>query len=75
VAPKGEHTGPLPVLTERECEMLTLLANGISNKGIANRLFVSENTVKFHLKNIYAKLSVTSRVQAVSAARQMGIIG
>ena len=74
-APTHGPMGALPALTERECEMLKLLANGISNKGIANRLFVSENTVKFHLKNIYAKLAVTSRVQAVSAARQMGIVG
>jgi len=69
----GGSTALLP-LTDRECEMLVLLANGISNKGMANRLFVSENTVKFHLKNIYAKLSVTSRVQAVTAARQIGIV-
>jgi LuxR family maltose regulon positive regulatory protein len=64
----------LQPLTEREREMLVLLANGISNKDMANRLFVSENTVKFHLKNIYAKLSVVSRVQAITAARQIGII-
>ena len=73
-SPRGGLPTALPLLTDRECEMLVLLANGISNKGIANRLFVSENTVKFHLKNIYAKLSVTSRVQAVSAARQMGVV-
>lgn len=73
--PKSNLAAALPLLTDREREMLALLANGISNKGIANRLFVSENTVKFHLKNIYAKLSVTSRVQAVSASRQMGIVG
>ena len=70
----GDNNATLLPLTERECEMLVLLANGISNKGIANRLFVSENTVKFHLKNIYAKLSVTSRVQAVTAARQIGVV-
>ncbi len=64
----------LQPLTDREREMLMLLGNGTSNKDMANRLFVSENTVKFHLKNIYAKLSVTSRVQAISAARRMGII-
>jgi LuxR family maltose regulon positive regulatory protein len=64
----------LQPLTEREREMLVLLANGTSNKDMANRLFVSENTVKFHLKNIYAKLSVASRVQAITAARQIGII-
>jgi LuxR family maltose regulon positive regulatory protein len=70
----GVAAAALQPLTERERGMLVLLANGISNKGIANRLFVSENTVKFHLKNIYAKLAVTSRVQAVTAARQIGIV-
>lgn len=74
-APRSDLAAALPLLTDREREMLVLLANGISNKGIANRLFVSENTVKFHLKNIYTKLSVTSRVQAVSAARQLGVVG
>jgi LuxR family maltose regulon positive regulatory protein len=64
----------LQPLTEREREMLVLLANGSSNKAMATRLYVSENTVKFHLKNIYAKLSVTSRVQATTAARQIGIL-
>jgi LuxR family maltose regulon positive regulatory protein len=64
----------LQPLTDREREMLVLLANGISNKDMAGRLFVSENTVKFHLKNIYAKLSVNSRVQAITAARQIGLI-
>jgi LuxR family transcriptional regulator, maltose regulon positive regulatory protein len=70
----GASQVALQPLTEREREMLVLLANGTSNKDMANRLFVSENTVKFHLKNIYAKLSVASRVQAISAARRMGII-
>jgi LuxR family maltose regulon positive regulatory protein len=64
----------LQPLTNREREMLVLLANGISNKDMASRLFVSENTVKFHLKSIYAKLSVTSRVQATTVARQIGIL-
>jgi LuxR family maltose regulon positive regulatory protein len=61
-------------LTDRERELLVLLANGTSNKDVANRLYVSENTVKFHLKNIYAKLAVTSRVRAITAAREIGII-
>jgi LuxR family transcriptional regulator, maltose regulon positive regulatory protein len=64
----------LQSLTDRERELLVLLANGTSNKEVANRLFVSENTVKFHLKNIYAKLAVTSRVRAISAAREIGLI-
>jgi len=64
----------LQTLTDRERELLVLLANGTSNKDVANRLFVSENTVKFHLKNIYAKLAVTSRVRAITAAREIGLI-
>ena len=73
-APGRTPSLALPPLTEREREMLALLADGISNKDIAHRLFVSENTVKFHLKNIYAKLSVTSRVRAIAAARQSGML-
>jgi len=78
----GVSLAPLPernrvgaqTLTDRERELLVLLANGTSNKDVANRLFVSENTVKFHLKNIYAKLAVTSRVHAITAAREIGLI-
>lgn len=65
---------PLEPLTEREKQILLFLANGASNKEVASRVFVSENTVKFHLKNIYSKLCVGSRVQAISAARQLGLI-
>lgn len=61
-------------LTEREREMLMLLVNGASNKDIAQRLFVSENTVKYHLKNIYSKLGVASRGRAVATAIQVGIV-
>lgn len=61
-------------LTEGEKTLLAFLAQGVSNKIIAAELFVSENTVKFHLKNIYAKLGVGSRVQAINAARRMGLL-
>ena len=61
-------------LTDREKEILVFLGNGVSNKEMAIRLFVSENTVKFHLKNIYSKLAVASRVQAISSAREMGLV-
>jgi len=61
-------------LTDRERELLTLIASGFSNKDMAQRLFVSENTVKFHLKNVFGKLSVNSRIQAITAARQMGLL-
>lgn len=65
---------PVEPLTEREKEMLIFLGNGLSNKEMAQRLFVSENTVKFHLKNIYSKLAVSSRLQAINAARQMALL-
>ncbi|WP_273285680.1 LuxR C-terminal-related transcriptional regulator [Methylibium petroleiphilum] len=61
-------------LSEREKEMLQFLANGVANKEIASRLFVSENTVKFHLKNIYSKLGVSGRVQAINAARTLRLV-
>jgi len=64
----------LAALTEREREILVFLARGVSNREMADRIFVSENTVKFHLKNIYSKLDVANRLQAVTAARQLGII-
>lgn len=65
---------PLEALTDREKEILVFLANGVSNKEMASRIFVSENTIKFHLKNIYSKLAVSSRVQAITAGRQLGLI-
>lgn len=61
-------------LSEREKEMVRYLANGLSNKALAARMFVSENTVKFHLKNIYTKLNAGTRLQAINAARAMGVI-
>jgi LuxR family maltose regulon positive regulatory protein len=61
-------------LTDRQREMLVLLVNGISNRDMAHRLFVSENTIKFHLKNIYLKLGVSSRGQASAIARQRGLV-
>ncbi|MFN8496160.1 MAG: response regulator transcription factor [Caldilineaceae bacterium] len=57
---------PEPVLSDREQEVLTLLARGLPNGEIATALTVSENTVRFHLKNIYEKLQVTNRTEAVA---------
>jgi DNA-binding NarL/FixJ family response regulator len=59
---------PLAALSEREHEILELLARGLSNKEIAAHLTISANTVKFHLRTIYAKLGVRNRVQAMRAA-------
>lgn len=74
VAAGGEHGFPVESLTEREQAILQQLAIGASNKEMARTMTVSENTVKFHLKNIYAKLSVDNRLRAIAAARERGLI-
>lgn len=61
-------------LSTRESQVLQLLANGFSNRGIADSLFVSEATVKTHLRNINAKLGTHSRTQAISIARKRNLI-
>jgi LuxR family maltose regulon positive regulatory protein len=61
-------------LSRREQEILDLLGEGLSNRAIGARLFVSENTVKFHLKAIFAKLGVTTRAQAAAVARRAGLV-
>lgn len=61
-------------ISEREQEVLRFVAAGLSNKDIATRLVVADSTVKTHLKNIYRKLSVNSRVQAVTRARKLRLL-
>jgi two-component system, NarL family, response regulator DevR len=61
-------------LTEREREVLSLLARGLSNRDIGKRLYISETTAKFHVGNIIRKLGVTRRAEAVYAASKMGLI-
>jgi DNA-binding CsgD family transcriptional regulator len=61
-------------VSERELEVLELLAEGRSNKEIADRLFVSPNTVKTHLANLYGKLEVSRRTQAIQKARELRMI-
>ncbi|MFC3394546.1 LuxR C-terminal-related transcriptional regulator [Brenneria rubrifaciens] len=62
---------PLPPLTERENQTLLLIAQGRSNKEIARTMAISVDTVKWHLKNLYGKLEVTSRTQAMSRVRML----
>ncbi len=59
---------PSPRLTERELEVLKLVAQGLNNREIAKRLFISENTVKNHVRNILEKLQLHSRMEAVMYA-------
>ena len=61
-------------LSEREIEVLKLMAQGNSNKEIATALFVSEGTVKSHGKSIFAKLNVRSRTEAVAEATRRGFL-
>jgi DNA-binding NarL/FixJ family response regulator len=67
-------SSPGPVVTDREVEVLELLARGLGNKEMAHELFVSEATVKSHLSHIYAKLGVDTRAGAVAAAIERRII-
>ncbi|MGB5751002.1 MAG: response regulator transcription factor, partial [Desulfobacterales bacterium] len=64
----------LEPLTNREIDVLVLLAQRLQNKEIADKLFVSTETVKAHLRNIYQKLNVNKRREAVSKAMDLGIL-
>lgn len=64
---------PSPI-SPRECEILELIAEGQSNKAIARQLGLGPETVKTHLKNIFAKLEVDRRTQAVLRADELGVL-
>lgn len=61
-------------LSERECEVLRLLVDGLSNQQIAGRLYLSVRTIKFHTGNIYSKLGVKRRTEAIAQARILGLL-
>ena len=69
----GTSAEPFPELTEREREVLDLVARGLTNAEIARRLFVSDKTVRNHVSNVFAKLHVTGRAEAVARARDAGL--
>jgi len=72
--PAPDAARSLDELTDREKEILTLLATGLSNAELAERLFLSETTVKTHVSSILRKLRVRDRVQAVIAAYDAGLV-
>jgi two-component system, NarL family, response regulator LiaR len=70
----NEPTKPGHDMTERERAILRLMIDGLSNSDIAERLIVSQSTVKFHVSNILSKLGVTSRTEAVSVALKHNLV-
>jgi LuxR family transcriptional regulator, maltose regulon positive regulatory protein len=74
---RKDHPDPdelIEPLSEREIEVLSLLAQGLSNREIAEQLYISTGTVKTHAHNIYNKLGVKNRTQAIATGRQLGLV-
>jgi DNA-binding NarL/FixJ family response regulator len=72
-ASQGTAVTPFPTLTDRERELLTLIAQGLSNTQIASQLHISGKTVGNHISNIFNKLQVADRAQAIVKAREAGL--
>jgi DNA-binding NarL/FixJ family response regulator len=72
-ATRGTREGPFPTLTDREVEVLEHMARGRSNSEIARDLVVSDKTVRNHVSNVFAKLGVADRAQAIVRAREAGL--
>lgn len=67
-------TTPPVGISKREFEVLTLLSQGLSNQEIADKLFLSTNTIKTHTSNLFEKLEVQNRLQAIIKAKKIGIL-
>jgi DNA-binding NarL/FixJ family response regulator len=72
---RGTNTGAFPDLTDREREILDLVAQGLNNTTIARRLFLSPKTIRNHISNIFSKLQVADRADAIVRARRAGLGG
>uniref|UniRef100_UPI0013D0A8B9 helix-turn-helix domain-containing protein n=1 Tax=Cellulomonas iranensis TaxID=76862 RepID=UPI0013D0A8B9 len=68
-------TQGVDVLTARESEVLTLVAQGLSNRQVGERLFISGKTVSVHVSNVLAKLGASGRTEAVAIAHRRGLLG
>jgi NarL family two-component system response regulator LiaR len=73
-APQPEGQPLVEPLSERELEVLDLIATGLTNPEIADRLFIAKGTVKRHVNNIYGKLQVHHRAEAIARARNLGLL-
>ena len=71
---RGEAPGLIDELTSRERDVMRLLPSRLTLREIASELFVSQNTLKFHLRGIYRKLGVSSRGEAVGTARRLRLL-
>ena len=72
--PRRDELNPYMELTKREMEVLKLIADGLTNRQIADQLFISQNTVKGHVSNIFSKLHLADRTQAAVYAWKEGIV-
>ena len=75
VSENADSTGGAFALSERETAVLQAMARGLSNREIGRELWISEQTVKFHLRNVYRKLGVSSRTEAARYAYRSGLVG
>lgn len=73
-SPQDLHEAQDVNLTEREHQILTLVASGLSNQEIAEHIFLSRHTVETHIRHVYRKLAVSNRTKAISKAREIGLI-